>query len=180
MFEGCSLGVSFRHLTPEKRPLHQFNGQLMELWGVQDLLRDLIRRADDFERECKSKNIVSELGTAIYCSDERSPPFAGMEPTVQESLSRGVGTSCKTAVSLRRAEHTTAASVRSPRPPPLCGAHDRRLCAEPKTAAYVRSQVSLLSRSNLEGCFCSIWEINAQIWGASETPTYSDSIGCLS
>ena len=163
MFEGCSLGLSLRHLTPEKRPLHQFNGQLMELWGVQDLLRDLIRRADDFERECKSKNIVSELGTAIYCSDERSPPFAGMEPTVQESLSRGVGTSCKTAVSLRRAEHTTAASVRSPRPPPTCGAKYH----------YSLGQISKV-------VFCSIWEINAQIWGASETPTYSDSIGCLS
>ena len=142
------MSLRLRHLTPKKRPLHQFNSQLMELWGVQDfLLRFDTSRGTTLREGAKIYTIVSEPRTAIYCSHERSPPFAGMEPKLQESRSRGVGTSCRSpplcgAHGRRlRAEPKIAAYVRSPRSPPTCGAQDRRLRAEPSiTTLSVKSR----------------------------------------
>merc|ERR1712183_1002235 len=42
VLSGCPYAIG----RPEKRSLHQFNGQLMELWGVQDHSRAGIQSQD--------------------------------------------------------------------------------------------------------------------------------------
>ena len=139
--------MSLRHLTPEQRPLHQFNGQLMELWGVQDfLLRFDTSRGTTLREGAKVYTIVSEPQTAIYCSHERSPPFAGMEPKFQESRSRGVGTSCRSPPSLggahdRRPPLEAGAQIKIAISFSKSGAQDHRLLAKPRiTTLSVKSQ----------------------------------------
>ena len=99
---------------------------------------NLIRRADDFERECSLFYNVSEPGTAIYCSHERSPPFAGMEPKFKKASPEELELLVDRRLLLAEPTTVVLPGGRSPN-------QDCRLLAEPRiTTLSVKSRKFVL------------------------------------